>query len=87
MICIDKLDAALHSINRVMIAARSIAFERGDYQDIAKLMDYAEDLPRLISWKENMTERFHQNLQEMARLWPQCQSALDVFEKPTESRW
>lgn len=79
----DKLNNALYALQGVLIHARTMAYEKADYKALATLLDYAEELPRLIATHENMTERFKSSLSEIATRY-ECHYILHRFENPPE---
>ena len=86
MIAPNKLNNALYALQGVLIRARSFAAEANKAKDLAALLDYAENLPRLIARKEDETENFRIILQEVAQRY-QCAFVLQRFDEPISSEW
>jgi len=76
----DKFQNALYALQGVLIQLRKMAYEKVAYEELAELLDYAEELPRLIATNKDMTQRFENVLSEIADKY-KCQYLLQRFEK------
>ena len=66
MIHPDKFNEALLALQALIIKAREMACKQEDYREIANILDYAEELPRLIVSDKDQTELFRNILVEIA---------------------
>ena len=66
MIQSDKYENSLYALQGILIKARDLAYQSDDGEMLAKLLDYAEYLPRLIASKEDNTNIFEDMIQEIA---------------------
>ena len=88
MIRPEKIDNALYALHLVLVRARFMAQHEEPPKDLAKLLDYAEMLPRLIALKEDMTVKYREYLQGMVESFPVCQYILEKFDEPSApSKW
>ena len=58
MIIAKKQKQALNAIHRILVLARFMAYQNEPTAKIAKVLDYAEILPTLISADDDRTEEF-----------------------------
>ena len=66
MISPEKLNSALFALQALIIKAREMASQQENYAKIADILDYTEELPRLIASKEDNTNLFRDILVEIA---------------------
>ena len=66
MIIEKKEKQALNAIHRILVLARFMAYQNEPTVKIAKVLDYAEILPTLISADEDRTGEFRTHLQGFA---------------------
>lgn len=81
MITINKQKQALKAIHRILILARFMAYQNEPTAKIAKVLDYAEILPTLISADEDRTEEFRTHLQGLASEFSQGVGILQEFNQ------
>ena len=62
MIIAKKQKQALNAIHRILVMARFMAYQNEQTAKIAKVLDYAEILPTLISADDDRTEEFQTHL-------------------------
>ena len=81
MIIAKKQKQALHAIHRILVLARFMAYQNEPTTKIAKVLDYAEILPTLISTDEDRTEEFRTHIQGLASESPAGVGILQEFDK------
>jgi hypothetical protein len=81
MIQADQRDAALHALHRILVIARTMAFERKPHDEIAKVLDVAELLPMLMVRPEDTTEEFRTHLEGLISIDRVFLVALDCFDR------
>lgn len=79
MIAKDKQAGAIQALHRVVIRARTMAYQRVDHAKIADLLDTAEYLVAMLNDTREMTASFRSNLAELAARYG-CQDALAAFD-------
>ena len=79
----EKIDNALYALHLVLVRARFMAQHEEPPQELAKLLDYAEMLPRLLATKEDMTEKYREYLQGVVESFPVCRYILEKFDEPS----
>jgi len=79
MIPEDKFENALYALQELLIFARSMAYAKKPYKEIADILDTAEYLPYLIMNDKDETERFRMHLQNMADKYG-CYNCLENFD-------
>jgi hypothetical protein len=82
MITAKKQKQALNAIHRILILTRFMAHQNEPTAKIAKILDYAEILPTLISADEDKTEEFRIHLQGLASEFSQGIGILQEFDQP-----
>ena len=82
----EKVENALYALQGVLIQARKMAYDESQQERLAELLDYAEELPRLIASPKDATEAFRTALSEIAEDYG-CEFILDRFDTalPPES--
>jgi hypothetical protein len=86
MIRKEKLGNALYSLHLLLVRARAMACEE-DRKKIAKMMDWAELLPKFINSKEDQTEKYREFLIGITMDFPNCLSILQAFDMPLPPEW
>ena len=81
MISSDKEKQAIKAIHRIIIVARFMAYQDEPTAKIAKVLDYAEILPTLISVDEDRTEEFRTHLEGFASEFPAGAGILQEFDR------
>ncbi len=81
MITTKKQKQALKAIHRILVLARFMAYQNEPAAKIAKVLDYAEILPTLISADEDRTEEFRTHLQGLATELAQGVGILQEFDQ------
>jgi hypothetical protein len=81
MIIAKKQKQALHAIHRILVLARFMAYQNEPTPKIAKVLDYAEILPTLISADEDRTEEFRTHIQGFASEFPAGVGILQEFDQ------
>lgn len=81
MIQPDKVNNALQAIHSIFVAARFMAGTEEPHKDIARVLDYAEQLPLFIASPEDETATFRSYLEELAVMYPLCRRALVHFDE------
>lgn len=88
MIRPEKLNSAFHALQQILVRARFMAYNNEDHKKIAKLLDDAEYLPRLMAVEEDETEEFRRYLQAIAEEHPLCAHLLEQFDNSSEpQKW
>jgi hypothetical protein len=64
-----------------------MAQERNDSEEIADVLDRAEELPRLIATADDRTKRFKMVLAELASRYPEFLFVVDRFEQEVPANW
>lgn len=72
MINEEKYSNALFTLHRIFVKARHMAYKNEDYALIARLLDYAEILPEMISAEDDKTEVFEESVKAIAASIPDC---------------
>jgi hypothetical protein len=82
MIPTSKVPAALYAIQSVLVKGRCLAAEGADCHKLFKLLDWAEILPSLITFRdEDTTEEFRQMLVGLGEDFPECSGFLSNFDQ------
>jgi len=81
MITDNKRLKALNAIHRILVLARFMTYQNEPTAKIAKVLDYAEILPTLISADEDRTEEFRTHLQGFASEFSQGIGILQEFDQ------
>jgi hypothetical protein len=81
MIIETKQKQALNAIHRILVLARFMAYQNEAAPKIAKVLDYAEILPTLLSANEDRTEEFRTHLQGLASEFPAGVGILQEFDQ------
>jgi hypothetical protein len=81
MITNEKLSQALDAIHRILVVARFMAYKSEPTERIAKVLDYAEILPTLISADEDRTDEFRTQLKGFASEFSQGIGILQEFDQ------
>ena len=76
-----KQKQALHAIHRILVLARFMAYQNESTTKIAKVLDYVEILPTLISADEDRTEEFRTHLHGLASEFPKGVGILKEFDQ------
>jgi hypothetical protein len=78
----SKVPAALYAIQSVLVKGRCLAAEGADRHQLFKLLDWAEILPSLITFRaEDTTEEFRQSLAGIGEDFPDCSGILTNFDQ------
>ena len=80
MIAQEKLNEALYALHFILVRARCMAYENGD-RNLARLLDYAEELPRFIAEVEDRTNAYETSLRGIAHLYPNLTHMSKTFEE------
>ena len=86
MIRHDKYHCSLYALHGVMIKARDLAYQSQDNEKLAKLLDYAEHLPRLIASEEDCTNIFANTIEQIAKEF-QADFVLDRYNQKAPKTW
>lgn len=86
MISIGKLPAAYYALNGVLVRARTLAEHEGACDQLRRILDYAEDLVRLVANDADETDRFREVLVEIAERF-QCAFVVQRFDEVQPKRW
>ena len=82
MIPSSKVPAALYAIQSVLVKGRCLAAEGTGQNKLFKLLDWAEILPSLITFRdEDTTEEFREMLAGLGEDFPDCSGFLSNFDK------
>lgn len=81
MIIENKQKQALNAIHRILVVARFMAYQNEATGKIAKVLDYAEILPTLVSADDDRTEEFRVHLQGFASEFPAGLGILQEFNR------
>jgi hypothetical protein len=71
---------AMHALHRVLIHARFMALQDAPATDLATVLDWAELLPTFVAAPVDRTLEFRNTLETIAERFPQCRSAVAVFD-------
>ena len=80
MLRADKVQNGLCALSRVLVLARTMAYDQAKPGDMAEILDVAEYLPRLLAAEDDQTDAFREQLVGLARRWPDFESALECFD-------
>ena len=74
----SKVPAALYAIQSILVKGRCLAAEGADHHLLSKLLDWAEILPSLITFRdEDTTEEFRQALAGLGEDFPDCFGSIE----------
>ena len=76
-----KMVNALYALHLILVRARFMAYHKEAHDDIAMILDSAEELPRLIAVEDDMTDAFRKSLVGLAERYPFCSNALTAFDQ------
>jgi hypothetical protein len=83
-----KMNNALYALHLILVRARFMSYHKEAHEDIAMILDSAEELPRLIAVEDDMTEAFRNSLVGLAARYPSCSNALTAFDQVSvPDRW
>lgn len=82
MIESSKQKNALFALHDLTVRARFMCYKGLPHQDIAVLLDMAEQLPRFLADEGDRTAEFRRVLVELAQRIPGCGTALQRFDEP-----
>lgn len=80
MINEEKHARALRSLQRLIVHAKSLAYER-KASEAADLLNDVEMLPEYLADEQDRTEDFVQMLQGIAKIHPSCRYIVEEFER------
>lgn len=80
MIRPENHENALRALNAVLVTARLMAYEKASHEQLAEVLDLAEELPTLFIQKDDMTDYFRQALQALAERHPGFGWAVERFD-------
>jgi hypothetical protein len=86
MIDSEKAGNALYALQGVLIHSREMAGTLKEGAALADLLDYVENLPRLLASKQDETERFRKTLEEIAQRF-RCGYILQRFDGKEPMSW
>ena len=61
----DKFNDVLFALQALLIETRGMSYKKEDYKKIASILEYAEELSRLIVFEEDQTTLFRDILVEI----------------------
>jgi hypothetical protein len=76
----DKHEDAIRSLHAVFVWLRALANQKVDYDVIEKACDVAEILPTYLVRKEDLTDDFRRNLEELKIVHVGFGLALEYFD-------
>lgn len=76
-----KLNNALYALHLILVRARFMSYNKESHEDIATILDYAEQLPRFIAVEDDRTDDFRGYLVEIAERYPFYLPALTAFDQ------
>ncbi len=79
MIRKDKYLSALYSLQALFVAIRYDAYQKVDIMKIAEIVDAAHNLPMYIAHENDYTDRFQDELEWIAKHYPDYRRPLVVF--------
>ncbi|QTD52913.1 hypothetical protein [Sulfidibacter corallicola] len=79
MICKEKHQSAIRAIHRLLIKARSKAYQKDHHDSIAKLLDDIEYLPSLMLAPSDESERFQSYLKNISETH-NCPGIFEEFD-------
>ncbi len=80
MISADKYNNALRALNTVLVCARKMAYDKRRHEDIAAVLDAAEELPTLFLQDEDLTDYFRGVLVMLSGKHPGLGLAVETFD-------
>lgn len=86
MIRPDKRQNALYALQGLLIKARDLVHSSASGKEVAGILDYAEDIPRLLAVESDETERLRAIFSEVATRF-QCPFVLSRFDDPSPKEW
>lgn len=87
MIRADKFNSALFALQALIIKTREMAYKQENHAKIADILDYAEELPRLIASEEDQTNLFREILVEIAKKHNSYYALQKFDQHPTPDKW
>lgn len=80
MIRPEKYENAVRALNAVLVWARQMAYEKASHEQLAEVLDVAEELPTLLIQEDDMTDCFRDALQGLAAKYPGFGLAIERFD-------
>lgn len=80
MIRPEKYEDAMRALNAVLVWARQMAYEKASHEELAEVLDVAEELPTLFLQKDDLTDYFRASLQGLAGKYPRFGLAIERFD-------
>lgn len=84
MITPDYYKKSLNALHRILIMARFMAYKNETQVKIAKILDYAEILPTLISADEDRTDEFQMHLEGLISEFPEMTGILQDYTRESD---
>lgn len=79
MIREEKYKHALYALHQIFVRGRFMAGTKEPYEDIARLLDYAEIMPEYIASENDETDAFVSSLEGIAETFPSFRYILNRF--------
>jgi hypothetical protein len=83
----EKQASAFYSLNAVLVLARAMAYRGEACELLAKVLDVAEYLPRLMAEREDRTKDFRDCLLDLTRENADFRLAVDRFDEEAPKCW
>lgn len=80
MIRPEKYENAIRALNALLVGARLMAYERAEHDQLAEVLDVAEELPTLLIQRDDMTDYFRAALQQIVTKYPNLGVAVERFD-------
>jgi hypothetical protein len=84
MIRVEQYAQALRALQRLIVHAKSQAYQAGESR-VAELLNDVELLPEYLADERDRTGEFLEMLQGIAQVNPSCRYIVDEFEKASTS--
>jgi hypothetical protein len=84
MIRVEQYSQALRALQRLIVHAKSQAYQTGESR-VAELLGDVELLPEFLADARDRTGEFVEMLQGIAQVNPSCRYIVDEFEKASTS--
>ena len=86
MIRIDQYSPALRALQKLIVQAKSQAYEAGE-STVANLLNDVELLPEFLADEDDRTSEFIEMLHGIAQVHPSCRYIVEEFEKAATTRF
>lgn len=87
MVSQERFGSALFSLNTVLVLTRAMAYDGKTGAALARVLDVAEVLPRLLAESVDRTSEFRKHLVQLSTIDKAFDLAVARFDQDPPARW